>query len=157
MPSLNSINYCPNCGLKIIPNANFCMKCGYELKLLEEIIAKHEITDNSIEEEIEPNVSISLESTNDNTNNEIILDYVDETDNKDETIKEEVNEDFEIVRPDMETSEKEYHSDLESKTNEDNIEKEKNDFNLVRPNSQNVTVKKHKVKKNFSILNQKKF
>lgn len=150
MPSINSINYCPNCGSKTIVNANFCMECGYELKILKQIITKHEKLDNSFE-----NCTDTVENTITEESKNYLEDYKSTRNyteqSTDQTIKEEQNDDFEIVRPDTEEINN-------TKTNEEKAlnEDENNNFNLVRPNSQNVSAKKNKVKKNFSILNQKK-
>lgn len=177
MPSINSINYCPNCGSKIIHNANFCMECGYELKLLVEIITKHQTMNDSFEEQIEKDDNtlykaedtsekidttenentISDESSYSNKDMELIFDYATkESNNNESNIQEEIKEDFEIVRPDTEIDDNEYKKDTKTEKEEENISDENNNFNLVRPNSQTVTVKKAKNKKNFSILNQKK-
>ena len=161
MPSINSINFCPNCGAKPMPNANFCMECGYELKLLEEIIAKHDAMNDSFE-----NVTETVDTSINEEYDSDIMDFEPASDNhaskesfNNQPDSNEVKDDFEIVRPDMEditeNNKSEYKGNKESVKAEDT--NNDNNFNLVRPNSQNVTIKKPKVKKNFSILNQKKF
>lgn len=148
MPSINSINYCPNCGSKILANAKFCMECGYELKLLEEIIAEYNISNDSFEEK----------NNNNFKDNEVKSKNIG-LENNHKTIIDEVKDDFEIVRPDTEDINiNEYDkTDKELLNEEKNQINDNNNFNLVRPSSQNVSVKKNKIKKNFSILNQKKY
>ena len=149
MPSINSINYCPNCGSKRIQNPNFCMECGYKLKLLEEILVKQDSINNFNEKEKVNNILDNTENTSENLKKD------NETS---DTINQDViNKDFEVLRPKTE----EINENEDKKTGiefnvTDNSNNENNNFNLVRPNSKNNIVKKPKVKKNFSILNQKK-
>ena len=149
MPSINSINYCPNCGSKRIQNANFCMECGYKLKLLEEILVKQDSINNFNEKEKVNNILDNTENTSENL----------KKDNKtSDTINQDViNKDFEVFRPKTDEINENEDKKTEIKFNvTDNSNNENNNFNLVRPNSKNNIVKKPKVKKNFSILNQKK-
>lgn len=149
MPSINSINYCPNCGSKRIQNANFCMECGYKLKLLEEILVKQDSINNFNEKEKVNNILDNTENTSENL----------KKDNKtSDTINQDViNKDFEVFRPKTEEINENEDQKTEIEFNvTDNSNNENNNFNLVRPNSKNNIVKKPKVKKNFSILNQKK-
>lgn len=149
MPSINSINYCPNCGSKRIQNANFCMECGYKLKLLEEILVKQDSINNFNEKEKVNNILDNTENTSENL----------KKDNKtSDTINQDViNKDFEVFRPKTEEINENEDKKTEIEFNvTDNSNNENNNFNLVRPNSKNNIVKKPKVKKNFSILNQKK-
>lgn len=150
MPSINSINYCPNCGSKRIQNANFCMECGYKLKLLEEILVKQSSINNSNKEEIGNNIF------NNNTENRS-ENLKEDIDTYATTNQKEINNDFEVIRPNTEeiTENEDEKSEIEFNVT-DNSNNENNNFNLVRPNSQKNSVKKHKVKKNFSILNKKK-
>lgn len=149
MPSINSINYCPNCGSKRIQNANFCMECGYKLKLLEEILVKQDSINNFNEKEKVNNILDNTENTSENL----------KKDNKtsDTINQDEINKDFEVFRPKTEEINENEDKKTEIEFNvTDNSNNENNNFNLVRPNSKNNIVKKPKVKKNFSILNQKK-
>lgn len=149
MPSINSINYCPNCGSKRIQNANFCMECGYKLKLLEEILVKQDSINNFNEKEKVNNILDNTENTSENL----------KKDNKtSDTINQDViNKDFEVFRPKTEEINENEDKKTEIEFNvTNNSNNENNNFNLVRPNSKNNIVKKPKVKKNFSILNQKK-
>lgn len=149
MPSINSINYCPNCGSKRIQNANFCMECGYKLKLLEEILVKQDSINNFNEKEKVNNILDNTENTSENLKKD------NETS---DTINQDViNKDFEVFRPKTEEINENEDKKTEIEFNiTDNSNNENNNFNLVRPNSKNNIVKKPKVKKNFSILNQKK-
>ena len=149
MPSINSINYCPNCGSKRIQNANFCMECGYKLKLLEEILVKQDSINNFNEKEKVNNILDNTENTSENLKKD------NETS---DTINQDViNKDFEVLRPKTEEINENEDKKTEIEFNvTDNSNNENNNFNLVRPNSKNNIVKKPKVKKNFSILNQKK-
>lgn len=149
MPSINSINYCPNCGSKRIQNANFCMECGYKLKLLEEILVKQDSINNFNEKEKVNNILDNTENTSENLKKD------NETS---DTINQDViNKDFEVFRPKTEEINENEDKKTEIEFNiTDNSNNENNNFNLVRPNSKNNIVKKTKVKKNFSILNQKK-
>lgn len=149
MPSINSINYCPNCGSKRIQNANFCMECGYKLKLLEEILVKQDSINNFNEKEKVNNILDNTENTSENLKKD------NETS---DTINQDViNKDFEVFRPKTEEINENEDKKTEIEFNvTDNSNNENNNFNLVRPNSQKNSVKKHKVKKNFSILNKKK-
>lgn len=149
MPSINSINYCPNCGSKRIQNANFCMECGYKLKLLEEILVKQDSINNFNEKEKVNNILDNTDNTSENL----------KKDNKtSDTINQDViNKDFEVFRPKTDEINENEDKKTEIEFNvTDNSNNENNNFNLVRPNSKNNIVKKPKVKKNFSILNQKK-
>lgn len=149
MPSINSINYCPNCGSKRIQNANFCMECGYKLKLLEEILVKQDSINNFNEKEKVNNILDNTDNTSENL----------KKDNKtSDTINQDViNKDFEVFRPKTEEINENEDKKTEIEFNvTNNSNNENNNFNLVRPNSKNNIVKKPKVKKNFSILNQKK-
>lgn len=149
MPSINSINYCPNCGSKRIQNANFCMECGYKLKLLEEILVKQDSINNFNEKEKVNNILDNTDNTSENL----------KKDNKtSDTINQDViNKDFEVFRPKTEEINENEDKKTEIEFNvTDNSNNENNNFNLVRPNSKNNIVKKPKVKKNFSILNKKK-
>lgn len=149
MPSINSINYCPNCGSKRIQNANFCMECGYKLKLLEEILVKQDSINNFNEKEKVNNILDNTENTSENL----------KKDNKtSDTINQDViNKDFEVFRPKTDEINENEDKKTEIEFNvTNNSNNENNNFNLVRPNSKNNIVKKPKVKKNFSILNQKK-
>jgi hypothetical protein len=124
------------------------MECGYELKLLEEIIAEYNISNDSFEEK----------NNNNFKDNEVKSKNIG-LENNHKTIIDEVKDDFEIVRPDTEDINiNEYDkTDKELLNEEKNQINDNNNFNLVRPSSQNVSVKKNKIKKNFSILNQKKY
>ncbi|MBE6486675.1 MAG: zinc ribbon domain-containing protein [Methanosphaera stadtmanae] len=158
MPSIKSINYCPNCGSKKIANANFCMKCGYELKILEEILTKHDYLENSNEKSKElVDSSINQELENNPNANEISSDYIEQY--NEATVHEEIQDDFEVIRPDTDDiTVNDYNKTKEVLLNEKKAQNDdNNNFNLVRPNSQKVSVKKSKTKKNFSILNQKKY
>lgn len=149
MPSINSINYCPNCGSKRIQNANFCMECGYKLKLLEEILVKQDSINNFNEKEKVNNILDNTDNTSENL----------KKDNKtSDTINQDViNKDFEVFRPKTDEINENEDKKTEIEFNvTNNSNNENNNFNLVRPNSKNNIVKKPKVKKNFSILNQKK-
>ena len=151
MPSINSINYCPNCGSKRIQNANYCLECGFELKLLEQLLDKQNSIKNS-EEEKQDNTLINNNTTKNSPN-----DLKENINISIMTNQKEINNDFEVIRPN--TEEINENEDLKTEIDfnvTDNSNNEKNNFNLVRPNSQKNSVKKHKVKKNFSILNKKK-
>lgn len=51
------MNYCPQCGFKILQNTNFCTNCGIELKRISSAI-NHKIDENKL-----------ISSLNENSNN----------------------------------------------------------------------------------------
>lgn len=171
MSSMNSLNYCPGCGSKIISGANFCMECGYNIGKLRQIIneADKNMSLSETEEKTDLHVESNIEDKLDDIHQELnkkqlITSDVDVDENEispeENNIQSDTVNDIELVRPDFNdnnnvkqpSSEYEKQSDNESIQIEIDDYSDSNDFDIVRPNSQK---KFKKDTKDFSILNRK--
>lgn len=171
MSLINSLNYCPGCGTKIIPDANFCMDCGYNLGELREIISQADKittfpkTQETVDYEESTGTDNELKDYQQEVNKQQQLSTdadIDENEpsTEENNISDAVN-DIELVRPDYNENNKVRQPYIENVNQSDDgsikikIENhdDSNDFDIVRPNSQKNNKKESK---DFSILNQYK-
>lgn len=170
MSPMNSLNYCPGCGTKIIPDANFCMECGYNIGKLRQILNKEDNHTNFSEknkstDNLKTYADDKLNNHQEINNEDVITLDVGANENKtltdDENIQTDAVNDIELVRPDYNDNNKDRQNSLHDENQLENqsiqIElSENNDFNdfdIVRPNTQK-NVKK--VSKDFSLLKKNK-
>lgn len=170
MSSVNSLNYCPNCGTKILPQARFCIECGYEVEKLRKLMDETQKPEMDIENVNNPGDVLEDETRinekSDNRHEHIVYQAVnDEANTEQEEItkinvpENDIRTDIELVRPDYNESGRIIQNNTEDdKIEEDTIQIEVsdddyNDFDIIRPDTQKNDKKQSK---DFSILNQKK-
>lgn len=106
MSTENTIKFCPNCGKKTMPNAKFCIECGYEFALLykNNTINEKSNEETTIEETIPEN-----NKETETTQEDFEIKIPQKQENHAKTLKQEnKSNSFDIVRPSSENKPKKH-------------------------------------------------